>query len=457
MAGYRWMVPEAVELIEKDKFSQHAAFETQTVKLIEPMWGGTFEVTLGSARHTVSLTIQSGAQIPVTWAWKESPNVNELEGSVVLNAGRLAQPIRACSEGWPKRSLVVIAAPFEGAENSKAARQLAIRLLDKGSADEVLLGTQWEKALSAWLGASRVMNRETQVLVILPQGADGEVAARRLEGHPGPWAVGLSGDFAALARGIRDGDSKALADVLPGLEVHRQRRMVRVSGGPKKTRADRNGIAWVRVCPGTFTMGTIDRNEEPTAFNNEMVETPRTVVMSGFNMALTETTETQYGGRGSKPKVGINWEEARNFCRQKIDDGDLPTEAQWEYAARGGSRFPWSFGDDQVLLQFYSNDSRELAQVKQKLPNPLGLYDMHGNVWEWTRDVYSDYTSGVFVDPPETDAGNCQFVEDVFCVVRGGSFFHQSGVLRSAVRRRRKSVDWNSDWGFRCARVPPGF
>lgn len=464
VAGYRWLVPEPPELILDDaySFSKHPAFKAQTVQLIESVGRRTFEVTLGSSRHTVSLTSQSGARIPVTWAWREHPNVSELEGSVMLNAGRLAQPIRACSENWPKRSLAVIATPFEGTEHSKAARQLAIRLLDKGSADAVLLGTQWQRALPTWLGASRAINRETQVLVILPQGADADLASRRLKGHPGAWAVGSSGDFAALARGIRGGDSEAIADVLPGLEVHRQRRTVRVSGGPKQMGPDRNGIEWVRVCPGTFTMGTIDRNEDRMAFGNEIVAAPRTMVISGFDMALTGTTEMQYGGRGLLPQVVITWKEARNFCRQNISDGDLPdgdlpTEAQWEYAARGGSRFPWSFGDDEGLLAQYGNYSSDLVQVKQKLPNPLGLYDMHGNVWEWTRDVYSEYTSGVFVDPPEADDGNCQFVNDVFCVVRGGSFVSSPVYLRSARRARSRPEVRSILQGFRCVRVPPAF
>lgn len=358
VAGYRWFVLEPPVLIVKDHFSQHEAFRAQTVQLVEPIGGGKFEVTLGSARHTILLTSPAGTEIPVTWEWQPVTNVNALEGSVVMNAGRLAQPIRACSKGWPLRSLVVIATPFEGEDEgaSKAARQLAMRLLDKGSADAVLMGEQWEKALPKWLSKSQALNRKTQVLVVLPQGGNAKAAAALLQDHPGPWAVGSSGDFAALARDIKSGDSEAIADVLPTLEIHRQQPMVHTSSGPKKTGPDQHGIEWVHVCPGTFTMGTTNKEEDPMAHDDEIVDPPRTVVLSGFDMAATETTEAQYGGQGLLPKFGVDWEEARNYCLQKIDHGDLPTEAQWEYAARGGSRFPWSFGDEEALFGHYVNN-----------------------------------------------------------------------------------------------------
>lgn len=456
MAGYRWYALEPPRLIVNDdyRFSEHAAFAAQTIKLIEPIEEGQFKVTLGSARHTVSLTSPAGVEIPVTWAWQPHGNINDLAGNVVLKAGRLAQPIRACSEDWPLRSLVVIAVPFEG-KASKGARQLAIRLLDKGSADEVLLGEQWAKALPEWLGESEMLNRHTQVLVILPQGADAEAAASQLQGHPGAWAVGVDDDFAALAREIKRSGSEVIEDVLPQLEVYSQQPTVRLSGGPTVMKPDRNGIEWVRICPGTYTMGTMKKEKDAMTLDDEIVVPPRTVVLSRFEMAATETLQVQDGKKTNLPWVDVDWETARAFCRDA--GGDLPTEAQWEYAARGGSRFPWSFGDDEALLGDYANNSRNVDEVRQKLPNPLGLYDMRGNVWEWTRDLYGSYESGVFVNPPVSDSGNCKFVKDARCVVRGGSFLVSPGNLRSAIRGGREPEVRRSFLGFRCVRVPHGF
>ncbi len=168
----------------------------------------------------------------------------------------------------------------------------------------------------------------------------------------------------------------------------------------------------------------------------------------------------------TRPVVNIDWNEARTICQQA--GGDLPTEAQWEYAARGGSRFPWSFGDDEGLLKYYAwyaGNAKEVQEVGQRRPNPLGLYDMHGNVWEWVRDWYSEYVPGVEVDPVGPASGKCdgwapgriiQFDGSQACrVVRGGSFGVSPEVLRSAVRVLVLPEFWFELLGFRCVRVPP--
>jgi formylglycine-generating enzyme required for sulfatase activity len=186
------------------------------------------------------------------------------------------------------------------------------------------------------------------------------------------------------------------------------------------------------------------------AFPNEIVDPQRTVVLSAFQIAATETTQQENAKEGDLPVVNIDLADARAFCRRV--GGDLPTEAQWEYAARGGSRFPWSFGDDEAQLENYGwfdkNSDGKAQGVRQKRPNPLGLYDMHGNVWEWTRDWYNDYASGVFVDPLGLSSGT-------YRVVRGGSFRSSPAGLRSAGRDgglRERRYDF---YGFRCVRVPP--
>jgi sulfatase modifying factor 1 len=457
VAAYRWYAPEPPRLLVQQTIDNHPALVAQTVRRLHPVWSNHYSVTLGSARQTVSLpTVPAGAAIPVTWRWQDEPNAVHLEdsNSVILRAGRLAQPIRACTQGWPQRSLVLIAAPFAAAV--PAARQLAIRLLDKGSADQVLLGTDWQKQLEKWLGPSQSLNRATQLLVILPDAAGADSAAAGLAGHPGPWAVTSIGDFAGLARAIEFSGSKAVGQVASLLRVHRVQGQVKVYGGPERKPPDAKGIEWVNVCPGTFTMGTI-AGEDEMADKNEIVDPPRTVVLSALQIAATETTQQQYGrvypdyGKAADVSVvDVTWEQARAFCQQI--GGALPTEAQWEYAARGGSRFPWSFGDDAALLEHYAwfdkNSSGQAHEVKKKLSNLFGLYDMHGNVWEWVRDWYGDYQSGVFVDPLGPSS-------EIFRVVRGGSFAFPPESLRSARRGLDLPALRDRHDGFRCVRVPP--
>src|SRR5262249_20410645 len=230
--------------------------------------------------------------------------------SVVLRADRLAQPIRGCSVGWPQRALVVIATLYD---DDAAAHQLAIRLLDKGSADQVLLGQDWEQHLPQWLGPSLALNRATQVLVILPQAASAESAVARLARYPGSWAVALSMDFARLARDIDFPGSKTVAQVSSRLRVHRTQGQVYVYGGPDRT-PDAKGIEWVQVCSGTFIMGTI-KGEDEMADENEIVEPQRTVVLSAFQIAATETTQ-QDGKTGNMPVVETDWTQAHAFCQR---------------------------------------------------------------------------------------------------------------------------------------------
>src|SRR5215510_11795091 len=196
-AAYRWVVPEPPRLVTTAPATyEHPAFKAQTIRVMERTLDGTYHVTLGSAREMQMFSnVPEGTEIPVQWTWQAEPNATVIPDSntVLVRAGQLAQPIRPCGQHWPQRSLVVIAASYQ--EDTKA-RQLAIRLLDTGSADQVLIGTDWEQPLAQRLGWSAAMNKDTQVIVLLPDGADTERAVARLASHPGPWAVVSSGDFA---------------------------------------------------------------------------------------------------------------------------------------------------------------------------------------------------------------------------------------------------------------------
>jgi formylglycine-generating enzyme required for sulfatase activity len=136
-----------------------------------------------------------------------------------------------------------------------------------------------------------------------------------------------------------------------------------------------------------------------------------------------------------KPACFVWDDAAKQFCRRvSVKTGKavrLPTEAEWEHAARAGSRTKYSFGDDEKALEehaWYWANSKSVQPVGQKKPNAWGLYDMHGNVWEWTSDWYADSFVGAgATDPQGAESGDCR-------VMRGGAWPYLADGCRSAVR-----------------------
>ncbi|HPP45994.1 MAG TPA: formylglycine-generating enzyme family protein [Accumulibacter sp.] len=443
----------------REAIHDHPTLAAQTLRVVEADGAGGYRLTLGSPRDAVTLAgVAADAELTLDWRWAAGDNgVRPGGDSVLLRAGTLPQASRACTAGWPARSLAVIAAPYSDA----AARQLAIRLLDKGSADQVLVGNDWQSVFDTWRGPSPALNRDTQILLIVPaasqlaasQSAASRSAAPPSLAHAGAWAIVAADDLAALARAIDFPGARPLTEVAAPWRVLAAQGEVRVYGGPEKKTA--NGHEWLNVCPGSFSMGSSPG--EALAYKNEIVEPERVVTLSRFDIAVSETTRRQYAQtpagqaeNDDRPVTDVDWQQARAHCRRL--GGDLPSEAQWEYAARGGSRSAWSFGDDRQQLGRYAwfagNSGGQTHLVQQKRPNPLGLYDMHGNVMEWTRDGYGSYVGGSFVDPENTrDTG--------WRVVRGGSFGFSPEDLRSAFRFGVEPARGDWDLGFRCVRVPP--
>ena len=134
----------------------------------------------------------------------------------------------------------------------------------------------------------------------------------------------------------------------------------------------------------------------------------------------------------------------------------LPTEAEWEYACRGGTTTTYSFGDGAAKLgqyAWYDKNAWDIGEayahrVGQKLLNRWGLYDMHGNVWEWCQDWYAPYDSQkVVTDPQGPKSGSRR-------VLRGGSFTYPSSYVRSADRSNFPLPDYpGRTFGFRAART----
>jgi formylglycine-generating enzyme required for sulfatase activity len=202
--------------------------------------------------------------------------------------------------------------------------------------------------------------------------------------------------------------------------------------------------------------------------NNSRLEQPtHSVAVRSFLMGKTEVTQelwmsvmginpSQNKGR-TLPVDRVSWDDVQQFIaklNQKTGQMyRLPSEAEWEYAARAGTTTEWSHGNDESKLgnyAWYSGNSDGRAQtVGQKLPNAFGLYDMHGNVLEWTQDCWHETYAGAPTDGSAWTtncSGNAR-------VLRGGSWEYGPAGLRSASRSRNDPVIPINIIGFRLART----
>ena len=191
-------------------------------------------------------------------------------------------------------------------------------------------------------------------------------------------------------------------------------------------------MEFVWIEPGMFTMGASSAEAGPNVFETP----PHEVTLSqGFYLGKYEVTQEQWErvmdthpwmGRKqvqenpNHPAVYISWNTVQEFI-QRLNEtaGDslyrLPTEAEWEYACRAGTTTRWSFGNDESQLTdyaWYKDNAWDLGlnyaqPVGTKRPNPWGLYDMHGNVWEWCQDGYNEeyYQNSPRVDPTGPTTG----------------------------------------------------
>jgi formylglycine-generating enzyme required for sulfatase activity len=214
-------------------------------------------------------------------------------------------------------------------------------------------------------------------------------------------------------------------------------------------------LVWIPA--GEFDMGSNDNDSEKPVH--------RVKLTKGFWMGKHEVTQEQWekvmgtnpsNFKGAKnPVEKVSWNDCQEFLKklnEVVRDRGfrLPTEAEWEYACRAGTKTEFYSGDndnDLAEAGWYSgNSDSKTHPVGEKKPNAFGLHDMHGNVWEWCQDWYGDYSPGDVSDPTGPSSGSLR-------VLRGGSWISNSAYCRTASRYSRVPAYSVSYRGFRVVLV----
>jgi len=231
---------------------------------------------------------------------------------------------------------------------------------------------------------------------------------------------------------------------------------------------DKPTIEWIDIPAGTFIMGS-SIDEYKRVYN----ETQHSVILTEFKISKYEITFAQYDmfceatgrnkpsdagwGRANRPVINVSWDDAKAFA--DWIGASLPTEAQWEYACRAGTLTAYNTGKYISTRQanwngdYPYNTNIKGDYLEQTLPvgsfkpNEWGIYDMHGNVWEWCSDWDGDY-------PTEIQTNPSGFAEGFNKICRGGSWFSAARYCRSAFRFCYNPKDIYFNVGFRVVQNP---
>jgi formylglycine-generating enzyme required for sulfatase activity len=208
----------------------------------------------------------------------------------------------------------------------------------------------------------------------------------------------------------------------------------------------RDGLTYIWIPPGTFTIGCSPGDEY--CLDDEK-PAHQVTIAKGFWLGQTPVTQAAYQHltennpsefTGDKLPAEVTWGEAERYC--SLVGGRLPTEAEWEYAARAGSAGR-KYGESNEIAWHFGNSNDQTHDVATLQPNAWGLYDMLGNVWEWTADWYGGYKSQSQTDPKGRATGRDK-------VLRGGAWSIDPRFVGASIRSRGDPGDGRSVFGFRC-------
>jgi formylglycine-generating enzyme required for sulfatase activity len=240
-----------------------------------------------------------------------------------------------------------------------------------------------------------------------------------------------------------------------------------------RTRTNRTGIEFVLIPPGSFMMGSTngDADQKPVhqvTINYSFYKGKYEVTQAQWQKVM-ENNPSNFKG-DNLPVEQVSWNDAIAFIARLNAQNDgfryrLPTEAEWEYACRAGTTgdyagdldaMAWysaNSGDTRLSGKWYYDklkpNNNRTHPVGTKLPNAFGLFDMHGNVWEWCQDWYHDSYNVAPTDGSAWLSGG----EQKYRVLRGGSWDYNAESVRSASRLANTPVDRNEDYGFRVLAV----
>jgi formylglycine-generating enzyme required for sulfatase activity/TolB-like protein len=450
----------SIEAIMKEQQFQRSSglTDSDTIARLGRQYNADYVVaghiqTLGASKLVLITIIHVESLRQIAGAYQEYTDIEEVQDMIPEMAKRIAQASRSGRAALPQLAVLPFTVPsgVDAGDAEVLAQLLAVEIANSGKY-AVLPRTATIQSVMAEHRIQRSGLTEADNIKVIGKALNAQyVLAGSVRG------LGRANLFTAEIIDIEtasqvEGDAVNYRAIGDGLKLMAELG-VKLAGSPPVGNVPAN---MVKVEGGTFQMGSTngDSDEKPV----------HTVTVKSFYMGKYEVTQKEWrevmGSNPSNfkgdtlPVENINWYEAVEYCNKLSlkeglvpayrGSGDsivcdsnatgyrLPTEADWEYAAKGGNKdyisYEYAGGNSVDSVAWYNgNSGSKTHPVGTKQPNSLGLYDMSGNVWEWCWDWFGNYSSGSQTSPLGASSGT-------YRVLRGGSWYYDAAYVRSAYR-----------------------